>query len=86
MAAAKIGLNVIDVDTKINTVPQVREFLSISNCRMIVFDSEPKDGDSDRLLLLRKAIPEFYECNNFIEIFFVVISMKIDDFIFYVCR
>ncbi len=68
MAAAKVGLVVIDIDTNITAVPQVREALDISQATLILFDTEPKDDDSDRLMLLRKSIPEFYECKNCIVI------------------
>eukprot|EP01041_Mallomonas_annulata_P010748 gene10748-22457_t len=58
LAAAKIGLKVVDIDTSINTVPDLRQALSIANCKAIVF--EPQTDTTDNLLLLRKAIPEFF--------------------------
>ncbi len=60
MAAAKVGLKVFEIDSKINTVAQVRKFLTASQCRSLWF--QPYDGEQNNLLLLRKSIPELYEC------------------------
>lgn len=60
MAAAKIGLKIIDVDTALTSVSEIRSFLAASNCKAIFFN--PEDENHNKLLLLRKAIPEFFEC------------------------
>jgi hypothetical protein len=60
MACAKLGMQVTDMDSSINTVAEVRECLNITQPRMIVF--EPQSEGIDRLELLRMAIPEFYHC------------------------
>jgi hypothetical protein len=62
MAAAKLGMQITDMDSKINTVAEVRECLALAQCRMIVFD--PQSEGVDRLELLRMSIPEFYHCKS----------------------
>lgn len=59
MSAAKIGLKVVDVDTKLTEVADVRSFLKSAECKAIYF--KPQHEDTDFLLQLRKAIPEFFE-------------------------
>jgi len=59
LSAAKCGLKVFDIDVSINTVDNLRACLKASDCRLILFCPE-----DDRLLLLRKAIPEFYYYND----------------------
>jgi hypothetical protein len=63
LAAAKLGLRIADIDPTIDAVGQVREFLKLSQCKTIVF--APSFGDTNYIQLLRKAIPEFYECKAF---------------------
>lgn len=82
MAAAKLGMQITDMDSSINTVDEVRECLTLAQCRMIVF--EPQSDGVDRLELLRLSIPEFYHCkytmgvvaNLYIQI---VTSLFVDD-------
>jgi hypothetical protein len=62
MAAAKLGMQITDMDSKINTVAEVRECLALAQCRMIVFD--PQSEGVDRLELLRMSIPEFYHYDD----------------------
>lgn len=62
LASLKIGMKVADVEPNINAVKDIREFLKVSNCKAIFFD--PVTEIQDNLLLLRKAIPEFYECKS----------------------
>ena len=66
LAAAKIGLKVVDIDLSVSTVADLRQVLSISACKAIFF--EPVSATQDNLLLLRKAIPEFFYC-TYITIF-----------------
>ena len=60
LAAAKIGLKVVDVDTSLSTVADLRQVLASSACKAIIF--EPVSASQDNLLMLRKAIPEFFYC------------------------
>jgi ssDNA-specific exonuclease RecJ len=60
MAAAKIGLKVVDVDMDVTELSAVRSFLAETKPKAIYF--KPQHDDADYLLLLRKAIPEFFEC------------------------
>lgn len=60
MAAAKAGLRVVEAPSADLTVAQLRQFLTLSGCRAVYFD--PVTESQDRLLLLRKAIPEFFDC------------------------
>ena len=69
MAAAKIGLKVYDIDTKISSVTNVREFLAASQCKMIYF--EPVNEFQDNLKILRKSIPELFYC-KLVLIFYVI--------------
>jgi len=62
IAAAKLGLTVYDIDLSISTVDELRACLKASNCKMIYFD--PVDETQNKLELLRKAIPEFYEYDD----------------------
>lgn len=62
MAAAKAGLKVVDVDIKLTEISEIRAFLTAANCKVIYF--KPEHEDHDYLLLLRKAIPEFFECET----------------------
>lgn len=74
LAAVKAGMKVVEIDPSINNVQDLREALKLANCKAIYF--EPVTETQDNLLLLRKAIPEFYHCklyiinflNNFINI------------------
>lgn len=60
MSAAKAGLKVVDFDPSINNVEDLRSALKTASCKAIYFD--PVGEASDNLLLLRKAIPEFFHC------------------------
>jgi non-ribosomal peptide synthetase component E (peptide arylation enzyme) len=60
MAAAKIGMKVVDVDLDVTELSAVRSFLAETKPKAIYF--KPQHEDADYLLLLRKAIPEFFEC------------------------
>jgi len=62
LAAAKIGLKVVDVDASLSAVADLRQVLSSSACKAIFF--EPVSATQDNLLLLRKAIPEFFYCKS----------------------
>lgn len=63
LAAAKIGAKVVDLDYGINNVNQVRDALRLAKARMIVFNPNKEgSGNENKLMLLRKAIPEFYYC------------------------
>ena len=55
-----MGLKVVEIDFAIDTVPEVRKALASAKCRCLYF--APNFEGSDKLLLLRKSIPEFYEC------------------------
>ena len=55
-----MGLKVAEIDPSFSTVQEVRSFLKLANCKAIFFD--PVTETQDNLLLLRKAIPEFYHC------------------------
>lgn len=58
LAAAKLGLSIYDIDVSVTSVDDIRAALKASNCKMIVFD--PVDDVSNKLEILRKAIPELY--------------------------
>jgi len=62
LAAAKMGLKVVDFDPKISTVADLRAALGQAQCRALFF--EPVSAAQDKLLLLRKAIPEFYHFDD----------------------
>jgi hypothetical protein len=62
MAAAKAGLRVVEAPAGDLTVAQLRQFLAVSACKAIYFD--PVSESQDRLLQLRKAIPEFFDCES----------------------
>ena len=59
MAAAKVGMKIVEAPETM-TVPQLRQFLALEPIKTLYFD--PVSPTQDRLLLLRKAIPEFYYC------------------------
>lgn len=65
-----MGLKVVEIDYAIDSVSEVREALSLSQCRCLYF--APSFEGTDKLLLLRKSIPEFYECEFEFCIFVVV--------------
>lgn len=58
LAAAKMGMKVVDIDPKISNVAELRIVLAQAECKALFFD--PINDQQDKLLLLRKAIPEFY--------------------------
>jgi hypothetical protein len=60
LAAAKLGIRIAELDHRMTEIAEIRDFLKASNCKMIVF--HPTTDDADYLMLLRKAIPEFYHC------------------------
>jgi hypothetical protein len=70
LSAAKLGVKVADLDNTVTDVDDIREFLRHAKCKMIVF--QPATEDADYLNLLRKAIPEFYECQNYLRDIFCV--------------
>jgi hypothetical protein len=57
MAAAKMGLQVVDF-AAVNTVEDLRAILGSASIKALFF--EPVNDTQDNLLLLRKAIPEFF--------------------------
>lgn len=59
MALAKAGMKVVEAPATM-TVPQLRQFLALAPFKIIYFD--PVSEAQDCLLQLRKAIPEFYDC------------------------
>lgn len=60
LAAVKAGMKIVEIDISINSIHDLREALKLANCKAIYF--EPVTETQDNLLLLRKAIPEFYHC------------------------
>jgi hypothetical protein len=62
VAAAKAGLKIVDVNLKITDIADIRAFLTAAQCKVIYF--KPEHDEHDYLLLLRKAIPEFFECTH----------------------
>ena len=60
MALAKARMKVVEAPKEM-TVPQLREFLASEPFKAIYFD--PVSETQDCLQQLRRAIPEFYECN-----------------------
>lgn len=62
LAAAKMGLKVVDLDTSISSVGDLRAALTAANACTLFF--EPVTASSDNLLLLRKAIPEFFHYDD----------------------
>lgn len=58
LAAAKVGLKIVDIDPTIDSVADLRKALSVEQIKAIVF--EPQTATKDNLLLLRKSIPEFF--------------------------
>jgi hypothetical protein len=63
MAAAKANLQVVDVDTNITDVNDIRQFLKLSNAKLIYF--YPQLNDVNYIKLLRKSIPEYFHCKHF---------------------
>lgn len=60
LAAAKIGLKIVDIDVALSSVADLRSVLASTACKAIFFN--PVTPTQDNLLLLRKAIPEFFYC------------------------
>lgn len=84
MAAAKAGLKVVDVDIKLTEISEIRAFLTAANCKVIYF--KPEHEEHDYLLLLRKAIPEFFECETHITWSYVLyINVVQRNVKFYIC-
>lgn len=50
------------MDTSISSVTDIRESLTSSKCKAIIF--EPQTETQDNLLLLRKSIPEFFDYDD----------------------
>lgn len=68
-AALQGGWKVVDIDTKINSVPELREALkaaSDAGASSLYFFPQK---DVDHILLLRKSIPEFFHCNFLSQLF-----------------
>jgi hypothetical protein len=61
LASVKMGMIVADISPDISNVSEVREALKLADCKAIFFS--PVSSTQDNLLLLRKSIPELYECN-----------------------
>ncbi len=62
MAAAKAGLKVVEAP-EVLSVAQLRQYLTIADPKAIYFD--PITDSQNKLLLLRKAIPEFFYCESY---------------------
>lgn len=62
LSCARMGMNVVEIDESVNTVNSLRKALTAGKLRTLVFCPEIEDI-SNNLKLLRKTIPEFYECN-----------------------
>lgn len=62
LAAAKMGMKVVDVDPTITDINDIRAFLRQSACQHIFF--HPVTETHDNMLLLRKAIPELFEYDD----------------------
>mmetsp|Transcript_3954 Transcript_3954/g.5482 ORF Transcript_3954/g.5482 Transcript_3954/m.5482 type:complete len:252 (+) Transcript_3954:2-757(+) len=62
LSAAKVGLKVVDIDVSITEIPDIRSALKLANCKALYFD--PVDETHNKLLLLRKAIPEFFSYDD----------------------
>jgi len=63
LAAAKIGLKVVDLDMAIESKEDLRAALDImKDCKSIIFD--PVTETSDNLRLLRASIPELFEYDD----------------------
>lgn len=60
MALAKAGMKIVEAPP-VMSVPQLRQFLALAPFKTIYFD--PVSETQDCLLQLRKAIPEFFDCN-----------------------
>ena len=63
LAAARIGAKVVELSNDITTVGDVRLALAAAKAKVIAFDVNKNSGQ-DKLLLLRKSIPEFYHCKH----------------------
>ena len=58
-AAAMLGLKIFEVSpSDVKSVADLRQALSLSSCKALFF--APHFADADNLMLLRKAVPEFY--------------------------
>lgn len=62
MAAAKCNLKVYDMDYSIDSVAQMRKCLTASQCKTIFFADKDDDLPKKPLKVLRKAIPELFDC------------------------
>jgi hypothetical protein len=62
LAAAKMGLKVVNIDISVESVQDLRAVLSQANAKALFF--EPITATSDNLLLLRKSIPEFFHYDD----------------------
>lgn len=58
MAAAKIGMTVVEIDLALNTASDVRAALLYADCKAIYF--KPETEKQNNLLVLRKAVPELF--------------------------
>jgi hypothetical protein len=58
LAAAKLGLKVVEINPAISTVADMRAVLKQAQAKALFF--EPVNASQNNLLLLRKAIPELF--------------------------
>lgn len=62
LAAAKMGMRVVDIDPAVSTVKELRTILAQAECKALFF--EPTNEKQDNMLLLRKTIPEFFHYDD----------------------
>lgn len=55
-----MGMKVIEIDNNISQVSDLRKVLALAKAKALFFT--PMTESQDNLLLLRKAIPEFFYC------------------------
>ena len=63
MAAAKLGLHVVEVDISLTDVQEIRTWLQLTQARTLYFN--PVDENVNKLKQLRKSIPELFHCSLF---------------------
>lgn len=62
-AAAMLGLKIFEVmPSEVKSTADLRQALSLSGCKALFF--APHSADADNLMLLRKAVPEFYHYDD----------------------
>jgi hypothetical protein len=62
LAAAKLGLKVVEFDASIATKEDLRSALGVAAVKSVIFD--PVTESTDQLLLLRQAIPELFHYDD----------------------